>query len=203
MDHCKHGDMRHLIRSRTQLTEPEVKYFALNILNGIQYLHSQLIIHRDIKLENILLCGDDLVPKITDFGLAVKLKSPEDCIVEAIGTPNYMAPEVLMKKCYSYSADIWSFGVLIYTLFVGRPAFETTKINNTYRRIKDAVYYFPDRVKLSNEAKDFIKSILVVDVNKRATIDQLKKHPFLTEGFIPKSLPLISILMKPDFNKST
>ena len=199
MDNCEHGDMKHLIKARIRLTEPEVKYYALNILKGIEYLHSQHIIHRDIKLANVLLCGNKLTPKITDFGLAKKLLMKGDCIKQIAGTPNYIAPEVINKQCYSYSVDIWSYGVLVYALLFGKPPFETRDVKMTYSRIRNGIYYFPNSINVSDYAKDFIKSILVVDIDKRANIEKLLNHPFLTRGFIPDSLPPIAAVIQPGF----
>lgn len=198
LDNCEHGDMKHLIKARRRLTETEVKYYALNILKGIEYLHSQNIIHRDIKLANVLLCGNKLTPKITDFGLA-KLLVNGNCVKQVAGTPNYIAPEVIDKKCYSYSVDIWSYGVLVYALLFGKPAFETNDIKTTYYRIRHGIYYFKPDINVSDYAKDFIKLILVVNPDKRATIEQLKNHPFLTRGFIPDSLPPIAAVIQPSF----
>ena len=99
-------------------------------------LHQHRIIHRDLKLGNLFL-NDKMEVKIGDFGLATKLDFDGEKKRTICGTPNYIAPEVLEGKSgHSYEVDIWSLGVIIYTLIIGKPPFETTDVKATYRRIK-------------------------------------------------------------------
>jgi len=96
------------------------------------------------------------------------------------GTPNYIAPEVLDKKLgHSYEVDIWSIGVICYTLLIGRPPFETNDPKATYRRILKNNYTFPSSVSVSEEAKDLIKKILVTEPTMRPSLDDILQHPFV------------------------
>ena len=89
--------------------------------------------------------------KIGDFGLATKLDFDGEKKRTICGTPNYIAPEVLDGKCgHSYEVDLWSIGVIIYTLIIGKPPFETSDVKATYRRIKNNSYTFPDHVAISD-----------------------------------------------------
>jgi len=114
----------------------------LGIVSGVQYIHGQKIIHRDLKLGNIFIDGKFMV-KIGDFGLATKLEFKQECKRTVCGTPNYIAPEVLEGKGYHFGVDVWSIGVILYTLFYGVPPFETEDANSTYQRIRNCDYEMP------------------------------------------------------------
>ena len=102
------------------LKEERVKEIAYQIGLGLEYLHKYGIVHRDLKLENIMMTdsSDSACPKLVDFGLA-KMMAPNQKASEPFGTVGYVAPEVLSKASYSFSIDLWSFGVIIYVLLCG------------------------------------------------------------------------------------
>jgi polo-like kinase 1 len=119
-----------------------------------------------------LFLTDKMQVKTGDFGLAAKLEFTDEKRRTVCGTPNYIAPEVLdQKQGHSFEVDIWSFGVILYALIIGRPPFETSEIKQTYKRIKAIQYSFPDNVPISDEAKDLITKILILDPAKRPTVD--------------------------------
>jgi polo-like kinase 1 len=98
------------------------------------------------------------------------------------GTPNYIAPEVLDREWgrgHSYEVDIWSLGVIIYTLIIGKPPFDTPYLKTTLQRIKANSYTFPEDVPISDAAKDLITSILSKDPAKRPTLEEITQHKFL------------------------
>ena len=101
----------------------------IQILAGIQNMHNNSIIHRDLKLGNVFL-DKHMKVKIGDFGLAALLKYPEERKKTVCGTPNYIAPEILYDQGegHSFEVDIWSVGVILYTLLVGRPPFQTSNV---------------------------------------------------------------------------
>lgn len=129
--------------------------------------------------------------KLGDFGLATKLDFDGEKKRTICGTPNYIAPEVLEGKAgHSYEVDVWSLGVIIYTLIIGKPPFETNDVKATYKRIKQNNYSFPEHIPISEPAKDLVKSILNSDPRKRPTLDEILDHEFLNYGgTIPKTLP--------------
>jgi polo-like kinase 1 len=146
----------------------------------LKYLHSHRIIHRDLKLGNLFL-NDKMQIKLGDFGLATKLDFDGEKKRTICGTPNYIAPEVLEGRAgHSYEVDIWSLGVIIYTLIIGKPPFETTDVKATYGRIKRNQYSFPEHVSISDEARDLISRILTGDPSARPTLEQICMHPFMT-----------------------
>lgn len=108
----------------------------MQIISGMRYLHRHKVIHRDLKLGNLFLT-DKMEMKLGDFGLATKLEFDGEKKRTICGTPNYIAPEILEGKTgHSYEVDIWSLGVVIWTMLIGKPPFETNDVKTTYRKIR-------------------------------------------------------------------
>jgi polo-like kinase 1 len=168
-----------LMKKMTRLSEPEAAFLMHQILVAVHYMHDNLVIHRDLKLGNLFLT-EHMEIKIGDFGLAAQLDYPEQRKQTLCGTPNYIAPEILRSSGHSYEVDVWSIGVIMYTLLVGTPPFETTNVKETYKNIKENNYSFPSEPRISEVAKDLIKSILVPDPSKRPTVSQILSHRFFT-----------------------
>jgi len=176
---CPNQTLKELLKKQKRFTEPECATFMVQTILAIKYLHQKKIIHRDLKLGNLLI-GKNTEIKVADFGLAAKIEQDGERRRTICGTPNYIAPEVLDKKLgHSYEVDVWSIGVICYTLLIGRPPFETNDTKTTYRKILKANYAFPSNVVISENAKDLIKKILVLDPAKRPTLDDILEHPFI------------------------
>lgn len=194
---CQNQTMNELLKRRKRLTELEVKCYLLQIIAGTKYLHAHRVIHRDLKLGNLFLT-DKMELKLADFGLATKLEFEGDRKRTVCGTPNYIAPEVLCgKQGHSYEVDIWSIGVILYTLLIGKPPFETSDVKTTYRRIKANAYTFPEHIKISDTSKNLITKILNLDPTKRPTLDEILEHPFLSKQNIPKLMPASTLACPP------
>lgn len=132
-----------MVKKRKKLTPKEVRYFMLQLLSGVEYMHSNKVIHRDLKMGNIFL-NSNMEMKIGDFGLAAKLEFIEEKKRTMCGTPNYIAPEIVEGIVgHSYEVDVWSIGVICYAMLYGRPPFETNEVRATYQRIKACDYNFP------------------------------------------------------------
>ena len=132
--------------------------------------------------------------KIGDFGLACSLNNDDERKITLWGTPNYIAPEVLLnsKKGYSFEIDVWAIGVILYALLIGKPPFETEEVKTTYYKIQSADYEYPEDIFISVEAKHLIDNILTLNPKERLSLEEIKNHPFLTKwGFIPSVLPVI------------
>ena len=181
---CPNKSLFELLKTRKKLTEDEARFYTFHIATALAYLHDMGIMHRDIKLGNIFLDAK-LNPKIGDFGLAIKSSSSD----EFVGTPNYVAPEILKRQEYSFPVDTWSLGVCLYTLIRGKPPFETHSVDTTYSRIKSGTYIFPDGV-FSANAKNIIRQILATDPKERISMRELLKQPFFTEEQIPEAMPI-------------
>lgn len=191
---CRKRSMMELHKRRKALTECETRYYMKQILDGVNYLHQNKIIHRDLKLGNLFL-SDELQVKIGDFGLATRLEHEGERKKTLCGTPNYIAPEILTKAGHSYEVDIWSIGCIMYTLLVGKPPFETTSLRETYARIKQVQYKIP--MHINSTAMSMITNMLQGNPSKRPPISKLMKDPFFSCGFMPTSLPLSCLSMAP------
>ena len=186
---CKSKTLNELLKKRKMLSELEVKYYLYQILLAVKYMHKSKVIHRDLKLGNLLL-SSNLEIKISDFGLATKVEYDGERKHTVCGTPNYIAPEILENKNgHSYEVDYWAIGVIVYTLLIGKPPFETDEVKETYKKINANNYIFPKSVFISDIAKDFIRKILVSNPSKRLTPDLMLTHAFMKDTPIPKEMP--------------
>jgi serine/threonine protein kinase len=126
-------------------------------------MHENNVIHRDLKLGNLFL-DRHLNMKVGDLGLATRLEDKDEKRKTICGTPNYIAPEIIQgdksKRGHSFEVDIWSMGVILYTVLVGKPPYEAKDVKATYQRIINNEYSFPKHVTVSDYAKDLIGSML-------------------------------------------
>ena len=198
---CQNQSLNELLKRRKTLTEIEVQCYTMQIIKALKYLHSHRIIHRDLKLGNLFI-SDKMELKVGDFGLATKLEFDGERKRTVCGTPNYIAPEILDGKTgHSYEVDIWSLGVIIYTLIIGKPPFETNNVKETYKRIKMNSYSFPERAIISDAAKALIQDILVLDPTKRPSLDGILASDFFNMGTsIPKLLQPSTLACPPSLN---
>ena len=194
---CQNQTLNELHMRRKILTEIEVQCYIIQLVKALQYLHSHRIIHRDLKLGNLFL-NDKMQLKVGDFGLATKLDYDGERKKTICGTPNYIAPEVINSSGHSYEVDIWAIGIILYTLLVGKPPFETRDVKTTYGKIKKADYIFPENCKISDYAKNLIKKILVVDPKKRPSLNDILFDDFFNQGIvIPKLMPTSTLAFRP------
>jgi polo-like kinase 1 len=201
LEMCQNQTLNELLKRRKRLTEIEVQCYVVQLIKALKYLHSHRVIHRDLKLGNLFLT-EKMELKVGDFGLATKLDFEGERKRTVCGTPNYIAPEILDGKTgHSYEVDIWSLGVIIYTLIIGKPPFETRDVKTTYKRIKMNAYTFPENAIISEAAKNLIGQILVLDPSKRPTLDQILTHDFFNQGTsIPKLLPTSTLACTPSLS---
>ena len=195
---CSNQTLNELVKRRKRLTEIEVQCYLLQIIKALKYIHSHKIIHRDLKLGNLFIT-QKLELKLGDFGLAAKLDYEGQRRRTLCGTPNYIAPEILeQKNGHSYEVDIWSLGVVAYTMLFGRPPFETVDVNLTYKRIKMNNYSFPDNIKVDPTAKKLISSILNLDPSKRPSLDAIAENDFFKMYHsVPVLMPLSTLACPP------
>ena len=184
---CPGGELFSYLKSEGKLSESETKRICYQIVEGICYLHNKNIIHRDLKLGNILLSENKSKVKIGDFGLAVQLKDFEEERITLCGTPNYISPEIVSRKPYGLSSDLWSLGCIIFACLTGNPPFESASIQNTLLKLKDMKYSLPND--LSNNAVDLITSLLSWDPKMRINIFQVREHKFFRKTL--KTIPAL------------
>ncbi|KDQ07292.1 hypothetical protein BOTBODRAFT_149264 [Botryobasidium botryosum FD-172 SS1] len=201
---CENGSMMDMLRRRKRYTEPETRYFLVQLIGACHYMHTHQVIHRDLKLGNLFL-DSNMNVKVGDFGLAALIESPGERKKTICGTPNYIAPEVLFDTVngHSFEVDTWSIGVIIYTLVIGKPPFQTKDVKTIYTRIRDNKYEFPPDRQISADAQDLISSILTPDPQQRPSLHEIVAHPFFTNGIVPSSIPLSAQDVAPSFSHIT
>ena len=156
MEYICAGDLLTYIKKRSKLTEPVAKFIFKQIILGIKYIHDKSIIHRDIKLDNILLDLDNNI-KICDFGVSRKINKG-DIMFEQCGTPAYIAPEILINKGYEgFGVDIWSAGVVLYAMLSGTVPFKGNNLKELHNLI--IVGDYKEIKGISKEAEDLLKNI--------------------------------------------
>jgi serine/threonine protein kinase len=171
---------------RKTLTAGEVRFYMSQVLDGVEHIHMQKVIHRDLKLGNIFL-ADGLRVKIADFGYAIQLRSHSERRLSMCGTPNYIAPEILQGKegpGHSYEVDIWAAGIVMFTLFSGTPPFQAQDgtLENTYANIRQHTMRPFLREKEGGPdatARELIQLMLHKDFRQRPPAAKLRSHPFL------------------------
>ena len=201
MEFCNGGDLTSCLKKymeayKRPFSEEIVQYLMRQIVSGLDALHSRNILHRDLKLDNILVCFNSetdknslnmlrAIVKLTDFGFATVLK--EDLAHTVLGTPCNMDPSLLnnmetrtRNKGYDEKVDIWSLGTLCYEMLVGRSPFSGKSMQDLYRKVKIGTYPLPNS--LSREVVFFIEGMLQQDPNKRLSCKQLLNHDFLVKN---------------------
>uniref|UniRef100_A0A8C3GQ13 protein kinase C n=1 Tax=Cairina moschata TaxID=8855 RepID=A0A8C3GQ13_CAIMO len=179
-----HGDMLEMILSseKSRLPERITKFMVTQILVALRNLHFKNIVHCDLKPENVLLASAEPFPqvKLCDFGFA-RIIGEKSFRRSVVGTPAYLAPEVLRSKGYNRSLDMWSVGVIVYVSLSGTfPFNEDEDIND---QIQNAAFMYPPNPwkEISSEAIDLINNLLQVKMRKRFSVDKSLSHPWLQD----------------------
>jgi protein kinase D len=178
------GDMLEMILSSEQarLSERVTKFLVTQILVALKHLHSKNIVHCDLKPENVLLSSDSDFPqvKLCDFGFA-RIIGEKGFRKSVVGTPAYLAPEVLRNKGYNRSLDMWSTGVIIYVSLSG--TFPFNEDEDIHEQIQNAAFMYPPHPwkEISSHAIDLITNLLQVKMRKRYSVDKSLMHPWLQD----------------------
>ncbi|KAI8802483.1 hypothetical protein BJ742DRAFT_873207 [Cladochytrium replicatum] len=195
---CINGELFQYLSKRGRLTEPEVRSIMFQVVKGVEYLHGLGIIHRDLKLSNLLLT-DRFDVKIADFGLAVKINGREGEQKTMCGTPNYISPEIVTRKPYGLASDLWSLGCMFVTMLTGKPPFETNAVKRTLDKVSRVDFELPGYI--SPEARDLILRLLQKDPEKRPNASLILSHPFFHSSQPTKALtPIYFPVPFPNFS---
>ncbi|KAM7264008.1 hypothetical protein ACFE04_001691 [Oxalis oulophora] len=187
MEYASGGELFERICNAGRFSEDEARFFFQQLISGVSYCHAMQVCHRDLKLENTLLDGSPAPRlKICDFGYSkssVLHSQPKS----TVGTPAYIAPEVLMKKEYDGKiADVWSCGVTLFVMLAGSYPFEDPDepkdFRKTIQRILAVQYTFPDNIVISPECHHLISRIFVADPTARISIPEIKNHPWFLKN---------------------
>ena len=179
MENCKKGELFDYIVQNKNLSENESSIFFYQLINGVEYIHSQNFVHRDLKPENLLLTENKIL-KIIDFGLS----HPFDgsfFLKTKCGSPSYAAPEIITNSEYDgFKTDIWCCGVILYAMLCGFLPFEGENDSELFKSIIECDPEIPKE--LSRESKKLIRKIFTPNPKKRITIPEIKKTPFYLKG---------------------
>ena len=195
MEYINGGNLFSFVKKRRKLSEKISRFLFRQIILGLKYIHSQNIVHRDIKLENILIDLNNTI-KICDFGIGKILSSPDELLYDQCGTPMYMAPEILKcNKDHGYKGfpvDIWSAGIALYIMLSGVLPFSVKNEIDSFlgdKRDKNQerslalrnaiIHNEPKKIKkISKYAQDLLNGLLNKDPNNRLTCDEILNHPW-------------------------
>jgi len=179
---CNHETLAHVVKRRGRVQEPEARYWLRQALSALDYLRRKGIVHRDVKLSNLMLHKMQI--KLGDFGLACRVGAEEG----PCGTPNYLAPELIFNDVATPAADMWSAGVVLFYLLTGEAPFADEDVPSTYARIVSLEYAFPSGLDIGNQGKRFIEAMLVLAPEHRLTAERAFAHDWFLQ-WTPETLP--------------
>uniref|UniRef100_A0A8C5R6S1 non-specific serine/threonine protein kinase n=1 Tax=Leptobrachium leishanense TaxID=445787 RepID=A0A8C5R6S1_9ANUR len=191
MEYVQGGALTDIV-SQTRLNEEQIATVSKSVLQALEYLHSQGVIHRDIKSDSILLTLDGRI-KLSDFGFCAQISKDVPKRKSLVGTPYWMAPEVIMRSSYGTEVDIWSLGIMVIEMVDGEPPYFSDSPVQAMKRLRDSPPpKFRNSHKVSPILRDFLERMMIREASERATAQQLLDHFFLLQSGLPECLiPLI------------
>lgn len=185
MELAEGGEVFDHIVKYGEYSERDASVIARKIVEAVQFLHAQGIAHRDLKPQNLLCASDDPTDiRIADFGLS-KVFNQATMMQTCCGSPEYVAPEILMCVSYDQSVDMWSIGIIIYILLTGCFPFWSENVQTLYQKIMNGAYRWPTKPAVSDSAKDLVRRLLEKDPKKRMTATECLTHPWITGAGAP------------------
>ncbi|XP_041711178.1 serine/threonine-protein kinase PAK 6-like isoform X2 [Coregonus clupeaformis] len=191
MEYIEGGALTNIV-SETRLSEEQIATVCEAVLQALAYLHSQGVIHRDIKSDSILLTLDGRI-KLSDFGFCAQISKDIPKRKSLVGTPYWMAPEVISKSPYSTEVDVWSLGIMVVEMVDGEPPYFSETPVAAMRRLRDEpAPTVRNATQVSPVLKDFLNRMLTRDPVERTSATDLLEHPFLLQSGSPQCLvPLV------------
>ncbi|XP_015163564.1 phosphoenolpyruvate carboxylase kinase 2 isoform X1 [Solanum tuberosum] len=177
---CSGGDLYKRV-SNGPLSEKSASLILIRLVSAIGHCHKLGVAHRDIKPDNVLFDSQDDL-KLADFGSAEWFMGCDGKMMEGVvGTPYYVAPEVLLGRKYNEKVDIWSAGVILYIMLSGVPPFYGDTPTETFEAVLRGNLRFPTRIfrSISTEAKDLLRKMICKDVSRRFSAEQVLRHPWI------------------------
>ncbi|XP_041831435.1 serine/threonine-protein kinase PAK 6b [Melanotaenia boesemani] len=191
MEYLQGGALTHII-SETRLDEEQIATVCEGVLQALSYLHAQGVIHRDIKSDSILLTLDGRV-KLSDFGFCAQISKDVPKRKSLVGTPYWMAPEVIAKTPYGTEVDVWSLGIMVVEMVDGEPPYFSDTPISAMKKLRDEEAPTVKNIqRVSPVLKDFLCCMLTRDTQQRSSATDLLEHPFLLQAGPPRCLvPLV------------
>mmetsp|Transcript_16039 Transcript_16039/g.29391 ORF Transcript_16039/g.29391 Transcript_16039/m.29391 type:complete len:495 (+) Transcript_16039:1017-2501(+) len=184
IEYAPGGDLLHYVKNKGRLTEAEAAYFLKQLVEGLKACHARNIIHRDVKLDNILLDHSKTKVKLCDFGVCRVLKKGE-LINEHCGTPAYLAPEIIANVDYDgYCVDVWSLGVTLYAMVTGTLPFKAKNLPDLQKAVLKGTFELPSH--LSNHCCSLLRGLLQLVPRQRLTLEQISEHPWVAYEVPPE-----------------
>ena len=192
LEYIQGGELFTLLRTKRTFPIPQARFYIAHIITIFEYLHSKNIVYRDLKPENILINKNGYL-KLTDFGFAKQLENEKTYTL--CGTPEYLAPEIILNKGHGKAVDWWTLGILLYEMLVGIDPFSDDDPMKTYQKILKGKINFPKTI--NKDAKSLIKHLLTQDTSKRfgclkSGVKDILNHRFF-EGFDWKNFVYLSM----------
>uniref|UniRef100_A0A8C3G0H4 Protein kinase C n=1 Tax=Cyclopterus lumpus TaxID=8103 RepID=A0A8C3G0H4_CYCLU len=176
MEYLNGGDLMFHIQDKGRFELNRATFYCAEIIVGLQFLHSKGIIYRDLKLDNVMLDKDGHV-KIADFGMCRESVFGDVKATTFCGTPDYIAPEILLGQKYTFSVDWWSFGVLVYEMLIGQSPFQGDDEDELFESIRSDTPHYPRWI--TKEAKNLIELLFERDPSRRlGVVGDVRAHPF-------------------------
>lgn len=176
MEYLSGGDLMFHIQEKGRFDINRATFYASEIVVGLQFLHSKDIIYRDLKLDNVMLDKDGHI-KIADFGMCKEKVFGDAAATTFCGTPDYIAPEILLGKKYTFSVDWWSFGVLVYEMLIGQSPFQGDNEDELFESIRTDTPHYPRWI--TKESKSLIEQLFERDPSRRlGVVEGIRLHPF-------------------------
>ncbi|TPX49464.1 hypothetical protein SeMB42_g01578 [Synchytrium endobioticum] len=180
MEYASGGELVDLIAAKHHLSEKDARFYFRQLITAMDHCHRANVVHRDLKLENILLDGNKNI-LVSDFGLGRTFTDSLQLLNTFCGTPNYAAVELITGTPYVGSrSDIWAMGVILYAMLTGSPPFQGENVTALYSKIRHLNYSIPDN--FSHEVRDLFKRIFCKNCNYRIDMDGLRAHPWVVLG---------------------
>lgn len=193
MEYMKGGALTDIIDANN-LNETQIAAICFETCKGLKHLHDRRIIHRDIKSDNVLLSAEGRV-KLTDFGFCAKVSDSQKKRATMVGTPYWMAPEVVKQKEYDTKVDIWSLGIMVIEMIENEPPYlDEEPLKALYLIATNGTPSLKSPELLSDELKEFLALCLCVDFSSRATAEELIEHPFLSNACSSSELAKLVVI---------
>ena len=180
-EYAARGDLAGILKKQGTVPEEQAKKYFTDIITGVESLHKLKVVHRDIKLDNVLV-GENGKARLADLGISKQIHLGE-LMIDVCGTPACQAPESVTGKAYDgFLADMWSLGVLLYQLVFGKLPFRAEKIEDLYEKISFGQLVFPAKPETSHAIKDLMCRMLQKDPARRINLSEIKTHLWMEQS---------------------